>query len=158
MAAVRGIAEEELCEAIAVNDLIEEARELSRADANHILMMKVEDGLPALYADRRAALQMMLNLLSNAVKFTSPGGTVDVTAAQTNRVSASASSEVTDDGLTEVERLCAEELKKRGGPKLTIEQIKEATQKRRLTTPRVSSNSNQHHTFRLTCHKSPYLY
>jgi two-component system cell cycle sensor histidine kinase PleC len=68
------------CEAIAVNDLIEEARELSRADANHILMVKVEDGLPALYADRRAALQMMLNLLSNAVKFTPKGQTIFATA------------------------------------------------------------------------------
>ena len=68
------------CEAIAVKDLVEEARELSRADANHALTLKIEDGLPTLYADRRATLQMMLNLLSNAVKFTPKGKAIAASA------------------------------------------------------------------------------
>jgi signal transduction histidine kinase len=36
--------------------------------------------LPALFADKRATLQMMLNLLSNAVKFTPRGGAIAATA------------------------------------------------------------------------------
>ncbi len=39
------------------------------------------DRLPALWADRRALMQMLLNLLSNAVKFTPSGGRVTVAAA-----------------------------------------------------------------------------
>jgi|GEM_PF-544931 len=41
---------------------------------------RVADGLPGLYADRRALRQVLLNLLSNAVKFTPAGGAVSVAA------------------------------------------------------------------------------
>jgi two-component system cell cycle sensor histidine kinase PleC len=68
------------CERIAVAELIDEARTLSRADASHALTILVEDDLPRLLADRRATLQMLLNLLSNAVKFTRRGGAIAATA------------------------------------------------------------------------------
>ncbi|MBP6012375.1 MAG: hypothetical protein KBA31_09125 [Alphaproteobacteria bacterium] len=68
------------CEQIAVGDLIESARRLSRADASHQVTVLLEDGLPMLQADRRAALQMIMNLLSNAVKFTPKGGAIAATA------------------------------------------------------------------------------
>jgi signal transduction histidine kinase len=60
--------------------LVDEARKLSRSDINHALTILVEDELPALFADKRATLQMMLNLLSNAVKFTPRGGAIAATA------------------------------------------------------------------------------
>ncbi len=41
---------------------------------------RVEAGLPLLFADRRAMLQIVLNLLSNAIKFTGPGNRVEVFA------------------------------------------------------------------------------
>ncbi len=68
------------CEAFDIEGLVDEARKLSRGDANHVLTVFVEDGLPALFADKRATLQMMLNLLSNAVKFTPRGGAIAATA------------------------------------------------------------------------------
>ena len=43
---------------------------------------QVESGLPALAADERKLMQILLNLLSNAVKFTPEGGRVTVTAAR----------------------------------------------------------------------------
>jgi signal transduction histidine kinase len=70
------------CEPIAVAELIDEARMLSRADASHALTVLVEDDLPRLFADRRGTLQMLLNLLSNAVKFTPRGGAIAATAIQ----------------------------------------------------------------------------
>ncbi len=38
--------------------------------------IRVAEGTPALWADRRAVIQILTNLLSNAVKFSNPGGTV----------------------------------------------------------------------------------
>jgi cell cycle sensor histidine kinase DivJ len=45
------------------------------------LAVRLPDALPAIIADKRAVLQIMLNLLSNAVKFTNRGGKITVTAA-----------------------------------------------------------------------------
>ena len=45
-----------------------------------ILQSSIEDGLPALYADKRSLKQILLNLVSNAVKFTQAGGQVSVSA------------------------------------------------------------------------------
>jgi len=58
-----------------------------KARSNGIdLVTKVPENLPPLYADRRAAKQILLNLLSNAVKFTPQGGkiTVSVNASKKN--------------------------------------------------------------------------
>ncbi len=44
------------------------------------LQSSIEDGLPALFADKRSLKQILLNLVSNAVKFTEPGGQVSVSA------------------------------------------------------------------------------
>ena len=50
------------------------------------LVTKVPEDLPPLYADKRAAKQILLNLLSNAVKFTPDGGkvTMSVKASKKN--------------------------------------------------------------------------
>lgn len=69
------------CEALDVGEVIDEARRLSGADAQHALTVSLAADLPAIYADRRATAQMMMNLLSNAVKFTAPGGAIAATAA-----------------------------------------------------------------------------
>jgi signal transduction histidine kinase len=68
------------CEALAVGEVIDEARRLCGADAQHALTVSVAADLPAIYADRRATAQMVMNLLSNAVKFTVPGGAIEVSA------------------------------------------------------------------------------
>jgi Amt family ammonium transporter len=44
------------------------------------LETRIDDGLPDIYADRRALRQVLLNLLSNAVKFTPTGGHVSIAA------------------------------------------------------------------------------
>jgi len=49
------------------------------------LMVKVPKDLSPLYADRRAAKQILLNLLSNAIKFTSEGGKITVSAKASKR-------------------------------------------------------------------------
>lgn len=66
------------CEPLDVAALVEEVRQLSNADRNHALRVDIADGLPGVFADRRAAKQMLLNLLSNAMKFTPPGRTISV--------------------------------------------------------------------------------
>jgi signal transduction histidine kinase len=65
-----------------VADLVAQARQISNADRNHGLVIEIDDRLPALNADRRAAKQMLLNLLSNAMKFTAPGRTIAVRAVR----------------------------------------------------------------------------
>jgi PAS domain S-box-containing protein len=42
------------------------------------LEMKISEDLPAVFADERAVLQILVNLLSNAVKFTPDGGRVEI--------------------------------------------------------------------------------
>jgi signal transduction histidine kinase len=42
--------------------------------------LQLERGLPAIWADRRRILQVLLNLLANSIKFTPEGGTVHVSA------------------------------------------------------------------------------
>jgi len=44
------------------------------------LVFKVASNLPALLADKRRVMQVIVNLLSNAVKFTAPGGKVTIEA------------------------------------------------------------------------------
>jgi len=55
-----------------------------RSDQGNIRLDKfVDDGLPALYADKRRVKQILLNLLSNAIKFTPLNGEVSITASLT---------------------------------------------------------------------------
>jgi two-component system cell cycle sensor histidine kinase PleC len=68
------------CEMVDVAALIRQARELSNADRNHTVSVRMADRLPAISADPRAAKQMLLNLLSNAMKFTPPGRSIVVSA------------------------------------------------------------------------------
>ena len=49
-------------------------------EAGIAVEFRVAEGTPALWADRRAVVQILTNLLSNAVKFSKPGGTVRVDA------------------------------------------------------------------------------
>jgi cell cycle sensor histidine kinase DivJ len=52
-----------------------------KAQASQIrLWAEVQDGLPEIFADRRAVTQMLINLVSNAIKFTPRGGEVVVEA------------------------------------------------------------------------------
>jgi signal transduction histidine kinase len=67
-------------ETFAVGAAVDEALRLSGAEARHALTVLVANGLPALHADRRATVQMVMNLLSNAVKFTPEGGAIAVGA------------------------------------------------------------------------------
>jgi signal transduction histidine kinase len=67
-------------EAIDVGELVQDACRLSRAGAAHALTVLVEDDLPTLFADRRAAMQMLMNLLSNAMKFTPKHNPIAATA------------------------------------------------------------------------------
>jgi two-component system, sensor histidine kinase and response regulator len=57
-----------------------------RARSNGIDMVtEVPKNLPLLYADKRAAMQILLNLLSNAIKFTPKGGKITVSAKASKR-------------------------------------------------------------------------
>jgi cell cycle sensor histidine kinase DivJ len=53
---------------------------LRAREAGVDVVVRLPDRLPAIVADKRALLQIMLNLLSNALKFTSRGGRVTIAA------------------------------------------------------------------------------
>ncbi|MBC8338639.1 MAG: PAS domain S-box protein [Alphaproteobacteria bacterium] len=60
------------------------------------LTITIPDDLPPLYADKRAAKQILLNLLSNAVKFTPNGGKITVSAKATKKTT---TLKITDTGI-----------------------------------------------------------
>jgi cell cycle sensor histidine kinase DivJ len=70
-------------EPVAAGRVIAECCELLALRAHEAgvdVVVRLADQLPAIVADKRALLQIMLNLLSNALKFTSRGGRVTITA------------------------------------------------------------------------------
>ncbi|NUP09986.1 MAG: PAS domain S-box protein [Polyangiaceae bacterium] len=72
---------------ISPSAIIAEAVEAQRPHASAVsveLLVDIEEGLPALQADRDRLLQVFENLLGNALKFTPPGGTVTVGARRTD--------------------------------------------------------------------------
>jgi cell cycle sensor histidine kinase DivJ len=71
-------------EPVAAQRVITECCELLALRARQAevdIAVHLADELPAIVADKRALLQIMLNLLSNAIRFTNRGGRVTVTAA-----------------------------------------------------------------------------
>jgi cell cycle sensor histidine kinase DivJ len=70
-------------EPVACERVIRECCELLALRAREAgidIVIGLEGTLPAIVADKRALLQIMLNLISNAIKFTNRGGKVTVTA------------------------------------------------------------------------------
>ena len=70
-------------EGLSTRDIIRECVKIVEDNARSKgidLSTKVPNGLPLLYADKRASKQILLNLLSNAVKFTPEGGSIKVSA------------------------------------------------------------------------------
>ena len=71
-------------EPVATGPVIAECCELLALRARQAgidIVVRLADELPAIVADKRALLQIMLNLLSNAIRFTDRGGRVTVGAA-----------------------------------------------------------------------------
>jgi cell cycle sensor histidine kinase DivJ len=71
-------------EPVATERVIAECCELLALRARQAgidIVVQRADELPAIVADRRALLQIMLNLMSNAIRFTNRGGRVTVTSA-----------------------------------------------------------------------------
>ena len=75
-------------ESLSTKEIVDECEKIivGKAQSNGIgLVTKIPKDLPPIYADRRAAMQILLNLLSNAVKFTPKRGggiTVSVKASK----------------------------------------------------------------------------
>jgi cell cycle sensor histidine kinase DivJ len=70
-------------EPVAAERVIAECCELLALRAREAgvdIVVRLADKLPAIVADKRALLQIMLNLLSNALKFTSRGGSITISA------------------------------------------------------------------------------
>jgi cell cycle sensor histidine kinase DivJ len=87
---------------------------LRAREAGVDVVVRLPERLPALVADKRALLQIMLNLLSNALKFTSRGGRVTITAvAETGQESAQESAQ---ESIQESEQKSAHEPDSDSGP------------------------------------------
>ena len=75
-------------EPVNLNEVIEDAVSTMRTQAiRRKVQLKIsgQEGLPALYADRRAVKQILLNLVSNAIKFTPEQGEVFVSSRLSNK-------------------------------------------------------------------------
>ncbi len=73
-------------EHLSAHDTITECTRIvsEKARSNGLsLTIDIHDELPHLYADKRAAKQILLNLLWNSIKFTPNGGTISVAAIST---------------------------------------------------------------------------
>ena len=71
-------------EPIATGPVIAECCELLALRARQAgidIVLRLADGPPAIVADKRALLQIMLNLMSNAIRFTDRGGRVTISSA-----------------------------------------------------------------------------
>ena len=49
---------------------------------NHTLVMKLEEGLPEVVADRERIMQVMMNIVSNSIKYTPDGGEIKISAGR----------------------------------------------------------------------------
>ncbi len=66
-----------------VADVLDDAlRHVSRAAADHAIVVEVEDELLMASMDGRLIVQVVVNLVNNAVAYTPPGSTIRVTAAR----------------------------------------------------------------------------
>ncbi len=68
-----------------IPDLLEELTKflLPQFDEKNLKFnLDVQNGIPAIYADKKRTGQIILNLISNAAKYTLPGGRIDVTITQ----------------------------------------------------------------------------
>ena len=75
-------------ETIAINELLRDCIrnfELAADEGGINLSLDVAPDLPALYADRRGIVQIVLNIVSNATKFTGRNGTIVVSAKAADR-------------------------------------------------------------------------
>ncbi len=75
-------------EPVMLADVMEDCRHLLSLRAESKRLKIVEDfseGLPRLWAEKRAVRQICLNLLSNAIKFTPQNGTITLTVGTTRR-------------------------------------------------------------------------
>ncbi len=70
-------------ETVELNALVSEAADRVRPNApGHPIRLALDDGLPALSADRDRLTQVVANLLSNAVKYSPTGGEIVVTTSR----------------------------------------------------------------------------
>jgi PAS domain S-box-containing protein len=86
-------------EELSTKEIVAECEKIieDKARSNDIhLVTKIPKNLAPLYADKRAAKQILLNLLSNAVKFTPEGGKITVSAKALKQ---SIALKITDTGM-----------------------------------------------------------